>query len=323
MANRIAVRGGRGTWRFALAATALGAAGAAAGCPKPPEPPLPECGNGVLEGDEACDDFNPFDGDGCSSSCMLETPGPVCGDGVVEPPEVCDDANNVGGDACAGDCLSGTGFDTSCSGMPGPVSASDPIDVSGSVGDPAGAPIDGALVEVVRASDGVTLAMGSTDPSGAFAVPYPTGGAVFDAFLRATAAGLLPTMLYLPRPPNQDWGAGLVMTDAATHDLFAAAAGVTADPAFGTLLVTVLDCGFARVEGATVASAPAAAGILYLDESFQPAPALSATSASAAAVLFNLPPGDVDVTIDASGFTWAPRIVPVVADAITFSDRMP
>ena len=31
--------------------------------------PLPECGNGVVEGDEDCDDDNDVDGDGCNSDC--------------------------------------------------------------------------------------------------------------------------------------------------------------------------------------------------------------------------------------------------------------
>ncbi len=34
--------------------------------------PTPVCGNGVIEGDEACDDNNTDDADGCSSSCQIE-----------------------------------------------------------------------------------------------------------------------------------------------------------------------------------------------------------------------------------------------------------
>ena len=32
---------------------------------------LSECGNGVVEGGEACDDGNTADGDGCSSQCQV------------------------------------------------------------------------------------------------------------------------------------------------------------------------------------------------------------------------------------------------------------
>lgn len=36
----------------------------------------PECGNGVRESGEPCDDGNEVDGDGCSAECLLETDGP-------------------------------------------------------------------------------------------------------------------------------------------------------------------------------------------------------------------------------------------------------
>jgi cysteine-rich repeat protein len=35
---------------------------------------LPVCQNGVLEGPEECDDGNPFNGDGCSTTCTIEDP---------------------------------------------------------------------------------------------------------------------------------------------------------------------------------------------------------------------------------------------------------
>jgi cysteine-rich repeat protein len=71
-------------------------------------PPPPVCGNGVMEGDEACDDGNTTDGDGCSSTCTIETPppppAPCCGDGHLDAGEECDDGNTVSGDGCSADC---------------------------------------------------------------------------------------------------------------------------------------------------------------------------------------------------------------------------
>lgn len=58
----------------------------------------PACGNGVLEAGEACDDHNLIDGDGCSSSCQIETPAPFCGDGIVNGSESCD--GGVGTNTC-------------------------------------------------------------------------------------------------------------------------------------------------------------------------------------------------------------------------------
>ena len=52
-------------------------------------------------GDELC---QPRDGDGCSSTCAIEGAGPECGNGILETGEICDDGNIIDGDGCAGDC---------------------------------------------------------------------------------------------------------------------------------------------------------------------------------------------------------------------------
>ena len=77
-----------------------------------------QCGDGILAGDEECedDDAPPADGDGCSTTCQLE-PGfkctmvgqacvpTVCGDGIAEGSEQCDDGNNDMGDGCTPFCI--------------------------------------------------------------------------------------------------------------------------------------------------------------------------------------------------------------------------
>ncbi|CAN5532359.1 hypothetical protein BH09MYX1_BH09MYX1_38530 [soil metagenome] len=61
----------------------------------------PQCGNGVLDPNEGCDDGNTVDTDACRSSCVHAS----CGDGVVwAGVEVCDDGNVVSGDACPANC---------------------------------------------------------------------------------------------------------------------------------------------------------------------------------------------------------------------------
>jgi len=64
---------------------------------------LPECGNGLTEVSEQCDDGNTQDGDGCSSLCEEED---ECGDGVLNPGagEQCDDGNLQSGDGCSSSC---------------------------------------------------------------------------------------------------------------------------------------------------------------------------------------------------------------------------
>ncbi|HSN84375.1 MAG TPA: DUF4215 domain-containing protein, partial [Polyangiales bacterium] len=91
------------------------------------------CGDGTLDGGEQCDDGNLVNGDGCTSSCVLEVCGdgvvnngseetceppgtdlcndacrtraPVCGDGFRTPPEQCEDDNAVDGDGSNASCV--------------------------------------------------------------------------------------------------------------------------------------------------------------------------------------------------------------------------
>ena len=101
------------------------------------------CGDGIVDdGNEACDDFNTANGDGCSNSCTVET-GYVCnldkygksvcyvhcGDGILNTTlgEVCDDGNASNGDGCKSDCTvesnwqctSVVGAQTVCTGVCG------------------------------------------------------------------------------------------------------------------------------------------------------------------------------------------------------------
>lgn len=71
-----------------------------------------DCGDGILAGDETCDDGT---NDGSYGSCMPDcTPGPHCGDQVLQdPPEQCDDGVNLtnysftGAPGCAPGCQLG------------------------------------------------------------------------------------------------------------------------------------------------------------------------------------------------------------------------
>jgi cysteine-rich repeat protein len=69
------------------------------------EPPRPvnTCGDGVQDRTEQCDDGNTVDGDGCSSTCQIETPTPSrCGDGVLDAGEQCDGGNET--QTCNANC---------------------------------------------------------------------------------------------------------------------------------------------------------------------------------------------------------------------------
>jgi cysteine-rich repeat protein len=90
-----------------------------------------DCGNGILEGDEDCDDGNNLDGDCCSANCTYEPAGSPCPDdlfcngeetcdgvGTCDPGTAvdCDDGVGCTDDICDGgidDCVS-TPNDANC-----------------------------------------------------------------------------------------------------------------------------------------------------------------------------------------------------------------
>ena len=79
------------------------------------------CGNGTVEAQEACDDGNTEDGDGCSADCTtIESipecsedddnckkpePNTACGNNQIDDNEACDDGNTNDGDGCSADCM--------------------------------------------------------------------------------------------------------------------------------------------------------------------------------------------------------------------------
>jgi len=77
-----------------------------------PDAQMFDCGNGVVEPGEQCDDGNRLNGDGCSLQCEWEG---SCGNGVQEPPEECDGTDGLptcvqlgyldGATTCSASCL--------------------------------------------------------------------------------------------------------------------------------------------------------------------------------------------------------------------------
>ncbi len=62
------------------------------------------CGDGVVEGDEVCDDgINDAQYGGCAADCSALAP--HCGDGKTQDSENCDDGNKDNGDGCNVDCV--------------------------------------------------------------------------------------------------------------------------------------------------------------------------------------------------------------------------
>ncbi|HEY2772621.1 MAG TPA: DUF4215 domain-containing protein [Candidatus Binatia bacterium] len=85
---------------------------------------LPNCGDGVTDPGEECDDGNNNDADGCTNSCT------ICGNGHVSGTEQCDDGNNVSGDCCSASCTF-EALGSTCPGVPGGACLSPQCDGAG------------------------------------------------------------------------------------------------------------------------------------------------------------------------------------------------
>ena len=83
------------------------------------------CGDGIVAGDEECDDANDTAGDGCTSCaedagfvCAFDamegrsvcSEAPSCGDGVLASTEGCEDRNTSSGDGCSDSCEAEDGW---------------------------------------------------------------------------------------------------------------------------------------------------------------------------------------------------------------------
>jgi fibro-slime domain-containing protein len=107
--------------------------------PSPPPNPIHQvctstvvCGDGVVQGTEACDTGETSGTMGCAADCQMVTAGwtcpsvggacvlapvPMCGDAHVDPGEQCDDGNTASADGCSAACAVEPGFTCPTPGM--------------------------------------------------------------------------------------------------------------------------------------------------------------------------------------------------------------
>lgn len=139
------------------------------------------CGDGVLTDDEACDDGNRLDGDGCAANCLRVESGfscaaagqaclPIarCGDGINAMSEQCDDGNLVDGDGCSARCKIEIGM--KCDGSPSvctPATCGDGIQEGAeSCDDGNNQPFDGCSDKCIKEPTCVAGAAGCTSECG-------------------------------------------------------------------------------------------------------------------------------------------------------------
>ncbi|CAI2371060.1 unnamed protein product [Moneuplotes crassus] len=84
-----------------------------------------QIGSGSYSSGKQCDDGNTNNGDGCDSSCNIESPYvcngwpstcTLCSNSAIDAGEQCDDGNLIDGDGCSSSCQIESGYE--CSGTP-------------------------------------------------------------------------------------------------------------------------------------------------------------------------------------------------------------
>ncbi len=208
------------------------------------------------------------------------------------------------------------------------------ITVTGNVFDPLmRVPIADAQVEFIATGNDRVLAVATSDDHGVYRVTLPTNGKPIDAYVRASKAGRVTSLIFPPEPLRTDMvpcapfqgtrGCILVaLLTPAEADSVAGLAGVTRDAAKGEVLLIAADCQGVPVAGATVALAPKPERLVYTAGPF-PAPDAQATDGSGRAFGFNIPAGPTTIkTLYPDGSIGIAHIQ-VEAGAISIASTLP
>ncbi len=208
------------------------------------------------------------------------------------------------------------------------------ITITGNVFDPfTRAPVGQAQVEFIAADTNRVLAVATSDDHGVYSVTLTTDGKPVDAYVRASKAGRVTTLVFPPEPLHSDMvpcapfqgtrGCILValLTPNAANTV-AGIAGVTRDGAKGEVLLIAASCQGVPVAGAAVAMAPKAERLVYTAGPF-PAPDAQATDASGRAFGFNIAAGRTTIKTVYPDGGIGTALVRVEAGAITITSTLP
>jgi len=222
--------------------------------------------------------------------------------------------------------------DFSCSGVPWPATAPDPLLITGGAKNGAGTMLPGAAVEI-HSTDGALLGQATTSSGplmsekGMYAVNVATGGTAPSIYRKVSAAGFVDRYAFDAFPVFEKYPLVTALETQVSSDALYQAAGITPDSTKGSLYVELYDCNVppnaaSPGPGITI-EGPPDAHVVYLDDAGQPHPSYEQTGAYAGAMIFGVTPGTVDITIHAGAVTYRPWPVQVFAGAWTTSIRHP
>lgn len=191
-------------------------------------------------------------------------------------------------------------FDFTCMNNPAPTTAPATITLSGTTQNfnllaMMLEPVANAAVVTRNAADQMVGAPTTSDMQGNFTLAnLPTQNAPIDGYLEASKQGNRTARVYPPQPMNADQAMIPVpLLSNTTFGLIQQGAGVTQDPANGSVGLVILDCAGTAINGATISVKQ---GGVEVGEQFDAGAFFPGTW-----FIFNVPPGatEVGATINA------------------------
>jgi len=203
-----------------------------------------------------------------------------------------------------------------CLGQPLPTTAPATVTVSGIVVAPDQTPVDAVALDAFVGASATPAATTTSNATGAFTFDLSTGGTPVDGFIQGSKAGFIDTFYYAPVPlAASTTRATILISTPSTFSTIAALAQVVPDPTMGTVVIGVVNCQAAPVEGATVTVQPAGT-TRYLRNNV-PNVLATATDATGLALVFNVPAGAATVGASFGGLTLRSHPLTVRANVIT------
>lgn len=217
--------------------------------------------------------------------------------------------------------------DTTCAGDPPPMTATDPVTVSGVVNDPnptgggPGGPVaDVNIAAHLISDDSIVASTASAAPDGAYTLTAVTGGVPINGYIRMDKEPAMGTATYVPStfypadPLAADvMGLQIPLFDYQLLTLLTFIGVPAQDMNKGIVGVIVLDCANNPVEGATVNLSPMSGQVVYAGADDAPDPSLTATSSAGFALIVNVDPGTVAVNADWGGTPFEAHDIRVIS----------
>jgi hypothetical protein len=226
-------------------------------------------------------------------------------------------------------------YNLACAGQPLPTTAPASVMVSGKAYTIVGlgfGPLGGGTVDALADSGTTVLATTTTATAdGTFALSVTTGGTPAADHLHLTKTGYLDSYYYPPVPLAADFtGASSLVLTQGNLDLITTFAQAQDPTTSGYMGVYFVDCAGTPMAGATVQAwqtpaggSPTMVGAVRYTAGGFPSKTALATDGDGYALVFDIPPGDVNVTATAGSVTYRAHVVKVGANAITITAMVP